>query len=58
MILGNAWLKSFGNMIMNFKAIKIESKLEGKKKTSTIMSSKEILPCNVTMLEKLCRNGA
>ena len=57
-VLGNAWLKRLGKVIMDFDVMKMEFKLGGKKRTWTALSSKEIMPCEANMLERLCKGGA
>lgn len=57
MVLGNAWLKSLGNVIMNFEVMK-NGIGGGRKRTWTTLSFKEIRPCDANMLERLCKKGA
>ncbi|KAL5858008.1 hypothetical protein ACOSQ3_005466 [Xanthoceras sorbifolium] len=44
-VLGNAWLKSIGEVVTNYETMTMKFKLGGKKRSWTATSSKEIKHC-------------
>ncbi|KAL5813527.1 hypothetical protein ACOSQ3_024281 [Xanthoceras sorbifolium] len=57
-VLGNAWLKSIGEVVTNYETMTMKFKLGGKKRSWTATSSKEIKHCEAHVMERLCKGGA